>query len=438
MRIASAMAGVAGVVAAIVGLASPAFAENWPGWRGPLHNGSSPETGLPLQWSTNRNVAWTAPLPGHGAATPAVWNDTVFVSTADTNRNLVLLAFDRTNGAVRWQRPLGTGDFSQGHNNLASPSPVTDGRIVCALYGSGDLAALDFSGRVLWARNLGADFGRFSIMWLYGSSPLLHDGRLYVQVLQRNPSSYKYSKDDRAERDSYLLCVDPATGKDLWRHVRRTDASDEAMEAYTTPVPFAGAKGEDLLAVVGGDYVTAHLAATGEELWRCGGLNPKRGRWMRVVPTPVAGAGMIFACGPKREAVIAIRDGGRGDVTSTHTAWTHGDVTSDCCTPLFYRGRLYLMDGDKKRIACLDPVSGAVRWTGVLPVGSILRASPTGADGRVYCLAESGEVVVLEAGDEFRILATAAMGDGPCRASIVVAQGRLFIRTSRRLWCIGG
>ena len=412
-----------------------ARAENWAQWRGPAFNGSSPETGLPVAWNTSNRVAWAAALPGMSGATPAIWGDSVFVSSPDAENNLRLLCLERRDGKVRWQRPLGAGNFVRGNNNLASPSPVTDGQAVYILFGTGDLAALDFTGKVLWARNLGADFGKFAIMWLYGSSPLLYNGKLYVQVLQRNPPTYPYAADAKPERDSYLLCIDPETGRDLWRHVRTTEAQDESMESYATPIPCTGPNGPELL-LVGGDCVSGHNPATGAERWRCCGLNPTGDHWRRVVPSAVTCGDLIFACGPKRGPLLAIRAGGHGTITDSHLAWK-SEVAPDVCTPLVYRNRLFVLDGDRKTLACLDPQSGEKKWQGALPVEGVIRASATGADGRIYCIAESGQVVVLDAGDEFKVLATAAMGEAPCRASIAVSDGQLFIRTAKHLYCIG-
>ncbi len=415
---------------------SSSGAADWPQWRGPFHNGTSDETGLPVSWTATEGVAWTAPLAGMSASTPVIAGGFVFASSAETNGNLVLHCLDARDGAHRWTRTLGEGDLVIGRNNLASPSPVTDGRRVFALYATGDLAALDTAGKVLWTRNLAKESGKFAHMWIYGSSPLLLDGRLYVQVLQRNPPTYKHAVDDRPERQSFLLCVDPDTGRDLWKHVRATPAVEESMESYATPVPHDGPGGREIL-LVGGDCVTAHRPDTGGEIWRCFGLNPKGQRFNRVVPSVAALDGRIFACCPKKGPVLGIRDGGRGDVSATHLAWSTEAITADVCTPLPYRGRLYVVDGDRKEIACLDPATGTETWHAKLPVTSILRASPTGADGRIYCLSENGEVVVLAAGDEFKVLSTVPLGDGPCRASIAVAGGRLHIRTASKLVCVG-
>lgn len=412
-------------------------AENWPHWRGPFFNGSTPEKNLPTTWSATENVLWKTPLPGQSGATPIIWDDHVFVSSPDAQKNLNLICLNRVDGKVRWQKQVAVGDRTIGRNNMASSSPVTDGNTVFAMFGTGDLAAYDFSGKELWARNIGKDFGKFAIMWLYGSSPLLYHDKLYVQVLQRNPpSDYAHAIDDKPTRESYLLCIDPKTGKDLWRHIRPTQAKMESNEAYTSPIPFQGKNGTEII-IVGGNCTTGHNTESGEELWRCDGLNAKDGQWMRTVPSPVTGAGMVFASAPKREPVFAIKSGGKGNITATHVAWKFEEYPSDCVTPLFYQEKLFVLDGDKQMMTCLDPKTGNKLWQGNLGVRDIFRGSPTGADGKIYCYSERGTVVVLEAGKEFKILSTIPMGEEPCRSSISAAHGDLFIRTAQNLYCIG-
>jgi len=426
------MLGAAGVFAAAV------QAENWPQWRGPYFDGSTTEKSLPVEWSKTEHVAWASPLPGHSGATPVVWDDSIFVSSPDPQNNLLLLCLNRKDGKVRWQKVVGTGDRDKGRNNMASPSPVTDGKSVFVLFGTGDLAAFDFSGKELWTRSLAKDYGRFAINWLYGSSPLLCQGRLYIQVIQQTPvpADYAQAQDGKPDRDSYLLCLDPKTGTNLWRHVRPTDATSEAMEAYSTPIPCGGRNGTEIL-VVGGDYTTAHSPETGAEIWRCGGLNERKQEYWRIVPSPVAAGGLIIACGPKRDPVLGIRDGGKGLVTDTHIAWRFREFPSDCATPLFYQSKLFVLDGDRQMITCLEPQTGEKLWQGNLGLREIFRASPTGADGKIYCVSENGTVVVLDAGPAFKVLATIRMGDAPVRSSIAVAGGQLFIRTARILYCIG-
>ena len=424
----------------LAALTLTARADNWPQWRGPLFNGSSSEKNLPETW-TKETVQWTAPLPGPSGATPAVWGDHIFISSPDTQKNLLLVALDRKDGKVRWQKQIATGDLTVGRGNMASPSPVTDGKSVFVLYGTGDLAALDFDGNITWQRNLGADYGRFAIMWLYGSSPLLFDGKLYVQVLQRNPvpNNYPALAGGDPARESYLLALDPATGKTLWKTARPSDAKMESSESYATPTPAIGADGKAQLLVVGGNCLTGHDPSTGAELWRGYGLNPKDGEWMRIVASPVSAAGLAIACGPKKEPMLAFRTDGKGDITTTGLAWKNEErKTPDVCTPAFDGQRLYVVDGDGHTLTAYDPTTGEKKWTGELPDRTVIRSSPTVADGKIYIVNEKGTVMVCAAGDEFKLLATIPMGDPEgTRASVVVSNGQLFLRTTQALYCVG-
>jgi len=210
----------------------------------------------------------------------------------------------------------------------------------------------------------------------------------------------------------------------------------ESQESYASPIPCVGKSGPEIL-MVGGDCATASDANTGEELWRCGGLNSRNDSTFRIVPSPVFADGIVVACAPKHEPVFGIKDGGKGLVTDTRVAWSFREYPSDCVTPLYYKGKLFVFDGDKDMMTCLDPKSGTKKWEGNVGVREIFRASPTGADGKIYCIGERGTVVVLSAGDEFKILATIPMGEEPVRASIAAADGHLFIRTAQNLYCIG-
>jgi outer membrane protein assembly factor BamB len=306
------------------------------------------------------------------------------------------------------------------------------------MFATGDLAAFDFSGKELWHRNLAKEYGRFAIQWIYGSSPLLYGGKLFVQVLRSKPrgDNSGLASGNQADLGAFLLCIDPATGADVWRQARPTDALGESQEAYSSPIPCAGPGGPEIL-IVGGNYVTAHAAANGDELWRCGGLNVRNERSWRIVPSPVVANGVVVVCGPKRDPVLGVKDGGKGLVTETNIAWQFREFPSDCVTPLAYQDKLFVLDGDRQMLTCLDPKTGEKAWQGSLGVREIFRASPTGADGRIYCVSENGTAVVLDAGAAFKILATIPMGEGPVRASIAAAQGQLFLRTAKNLYCVG-
>ena len=419
------------VAAGLIGTAPvPCLAENWPQWRGPFLNGSTTETNLPEHFSKTENVLWSAPLPGPAHATPIIWNDSVFVNSPDADGNLLLLCLDRTTGNVRWQKQVGAGNRTKGRNNMASPSPVTDGQTVWTIFGTGDLAAYDFSGKELWTRHLTKEYGPFVINWLYGCTPLLYKGRLYVEVLRRGPA------------ESFILCINPQTGENIWRHVRPTDAIQESQEAYSTPMP-CECNGKTQIVIVGGDYVTGEDAATGEELWRGGGLRNFRQRsTSRLVPSPVIADGLIYVCGAKGNPFLAFHQCGSGDITTNGLAWSSKEYSTDCVTPLFYQDKLLMLNGDRQLMVCFEPATGEVKWKTPLGVDEIFRASPTGADGKIYCFGERATAVVLSAADG-KVLSTISMNDGDqsdeglSHSTIAAAEGCLFVRTPAHLYCIG-
>ncbi|HSU65401.1 MAG TPA: PQQ-binding-like beta-propeller repeat protein, partial [Tepidisphaeraceae bacterium] len=316
-----------------------------------------------------------------------------------------------------------------------SPSAVTDGKLVWFYFGTGDLVACDLDGNVKWSRNIQKDYGPFNIQWIYASSPLLYQGRLYIQVLQRDVPPKGPASGPPA--DSYLLAMDAATGKDLWRHIRPNAAVEESKESYGTPIPYTD-NGHTEILLVGGDCMTAHDPDTGKEVWRCGGWNPQKiGHW-RIVSSPVAVDGLVITCPPKGGAIFAIKDGGNGDVTQTNVAWKNPDLSSDAAVPLVYKDHLYVLNGDKKKeLFCVEPKTGKILWTNTLGGKSVFRASPTGADGKIYCLNEAGQVFVLSA-DEPKVLSTAELGGTANHATVAVADGEVFVRAGDKLYAFKG
>ena len=409
-------------------------------------NGSSSETGLPIQFSPTENVKWSLDLPGISGATPIIWGDKVFVMSPDAQKDQWLICVGRTDGKVLWKQKLAGGMLDKGRGNSTSPSPVTDGKTVWALVGTGQLAAFDMDGKALWQRDLGKDYGAFNIMWVYGSSPLLFAGKLYVQVLQRTPADGGYpGVTDKGDRESYLLALEPATGKTLWKHVRPTDAKLESMESYASPIPHTvGGKSQILLA--GGDVLSGHDPETGAELWRGGGINPKRGEWMRIVPSPVSAGDVAFVAGPKQSPAIAYKTDGKGDVSETGKAWTFDEKrTPDCATPAYHDGKLFVFDGDSHTMIVMDAKTGAKVWQKALENldkskgKEVFRASPTIADGKIYNIGERGTVVIQNAADGTQLAVIPMSTGGPegVRSSIAVSGGNLFIRTVDKLYSIG-
>src|SRR5215468_3819472 len=285
-----------------------AQAQNWPQWRGPNLNGWSSEKNLPFKWSTEENIVWKLALPSWSGSTPIIWRNLIFLNVADGD-NLFLWCVDRKKGEVVWKKQLGSGNVKMRKQNMSSPSPVTDGTNVFVMTGTGILKGFDFTGAELWARDIQKDYGRFGLNWGYGSSPLLHGDSLFVQVLHGM----------RTADPSYVLRIDAASGKTMWRVERPTRARMESPDSYTTPALLRyGATTE--IVITGGDVVTGHDPATGKELWRIRGLNPTNRPDGRIVASPLVVGATVIA--PSREnPILAIKAGARGDATDTHTIW---------------------------------------------------------------------------------------------------------------------
>jgi outer membrane protein assembly factor BamB len=323
---------------------------------------------------------------------------------------------------------VSVGYTSNKRNNLASPSPVCDATRVIYTYGSGDVVAFDHAGTQLWKRNLQKDYGKFSVEWLYGSSPLLLKDRLYIQLLNRDDA-----KGNSEQTSSYLLAVGAADGKDVWKHARVTEAKGESQESYSTPIPFT-VKGRELIALIGGDCATAHDPMSGEEVWRFAGLNPgHQGNW-RNIPSPVVADGRVVVPAGRGAKLYAIPGDLAGTVGIERAAWSSGELNTDVCVPLSYHGKLYVLDGDRKKVSCVDPATGTVQGTLALETTAVLRASLTAGDGKLYVQNEAGDCWVLNA-DHLAVLAKTSLGsEGACRASIALAHGSALVRTGSKLY----
>jgi outer membrane protein assembly factor BamB len=400
---------------------SAVSAENWPQWRGPNLNSTSGETGLPEKWSARDNIAWKIPLPAWSGATPIVWGDFIFLNVSERG-SLYLWCIDRRGPAVAWKKLLGDGDHKQMKQNMSSPSPVTDGKNVWVMTGTGVLKAFDFSGNEVWGRNIQSDYGRFGLNWGYASSPLLHDDSLYVQVLHGM----------RTRDPSYLLRIDKKTGKTLWRIERHTPALFESPDSYSTPI-IARTGNETQLIVLGGDVVTGHDLKTGEELWRMKGFNPSNDGGHRTVASASFQEGIVYA--PSRERPVqAFKIGGRGDITKSNLLWQFNNGP-DVPTPVV-DGKYYYSINDRGIMYCLDAKTGAPVYGAKRIKPGTYSASPILADGKIYITNEDGLTSVVKAGPQFEVLAENDVNDY-CLSTISVSEGQLFLRTAQALYAIG-
>jgi outer membrane protein assembly factor BamB len=416
------------LVTTFVTAAVTVSADNWPQWRGPLATGAAASTvkNLPEKWAvaTGENIAWKVAMPSRSGATPIIWQDTIFLNVAaqPDSGDIELWSLNRATGAVNWKRPIAAGNYRINKQNMSSPSPVTDGRTVWVLTGVGILKAFDFKGAELWSRDIQKDYGAFGLNWGYASSPLLDGGMLYVPVL------HGMKTDD----PSYVLKIDGKTGKTLWRVERPTAARAESPDAYTTPAVLEY-EGKKEIVVTGGDVATGHDPATGKELWRVGGLNPTNAGNYRIVASPIVAGGLVIA--PTRiRPMIAIKPGGRGDVTATHTAWSF-DRGPDVPTPVSDGELLYCVS-DRGVVEVLDVKTGAVVYGPERLRPAIYSASPVLADGKIYVTSEEGVTSVFRAGPKFELLAENASEEYTL-STIAVARNQLFLRTEKHLYAIG-
>lgn len=418
---------------------SPTHAGNWPQWRGPTGDGVSGEVDLPIVWAdgsgVQSGVRWKCKLPEWGTSTPAIWEDAVFLTSHVDDRELVLIKINKTTGKIEWTRRVGTGSCLRGppgsyrgrqkfhrDHNLATPSPVTDGRLVVVHFGGGELAAYDFQGQQLWSRNLQEDHGRYTIWWGHANSPVLY-GDLVISVCMQD------SCHDLSEKlsPSYLVAHHKLTGKQKWKTMRMTAATRENCDSYTTPI-FRRLDDRPEMIVMGGQVLDAYDPADGKRLWHLGELVGNR-----VIPNPVAAHGMIYITQGMRRAMLAVKVGGPGERSRDDVVWTLEQGTSDSPSPVVWGEHLYFVN-NYGIIRCLDAHTGHLKWKQRIP--GEYRASPLAAEGRIYLLNTEGLATVVSASPRYDRLTENRLDDQTI-ASPAVSDGRIFIRGRKWLYCLG-
>jgi outer membrane protein assembly factor BamB len=412
---------VMAVALVVFGTSPVVRAENWPQWRGPSLNGVSGEANLPVQWSPTQNIAWKLALPTLSGSTPIVWGDRIFLNVAEKG-SLFLWSVDRATGLPLWKQHLGDGDRREMKQNMSTPSPVTDGRSVWVMTGTGVIKAFDFAGKEIWARDIQKDYGRFGLQWGYGSSPMLYEDSLFVQVLHGT----------RTDDPSYVMRISKANGRTIWRVERPTRAQWESPDSYTTPALLRYANTTEVV-ITGGDVVTGHDVSTGKELWRADGLNPGNDSGNRIVASPVIHGDLIIA--PSRERpLLALKPGGRGNVTASHVLWSFNNGP-DVPTPVTDGSYLYIVN-DRGIMWCVDAKTGREIYGRQRLRPSTYSGSLVLADGKLYVTNEDGLTSVVRAGPKFEVLAENNFDDYTL-SSPAISDGQIFIRTAGALWAIG-
>ena len=399
-----------------------ATAENWPQMRGPRGTCATDAQNLPVELGPDKNVIWAVELPDHSAATPAVWDEHIFVLTPD-GEDVYLLALD-LDGNERWRRLIGTGNRKlgfNGKNNYATPSPAADGQHVWQLAGSGDLKCFDFDGNEAWSVNLNEMFEPYHSLFGIGFTPLLYGDALYIPYLHQG--------------NSFVAALDKSTGKLLWRTERTTSAEEESKDAYSSPCVFEYADRAEIV-ICGADLATAYDSRTGEEIWRHGGINPDNNKTLRIVVSPLADSQRVYVCSAKRGPVHAVRPGGKGDVTESHRLWTRLQDTPDVPTPAIDDGLFYMLR-ENGVLSVLEADTGEEVYSQrVAARGGAFSPSPLVADGKVYLASEGGILAVVAAGRKFEKLAENDLGEMMMATPVAVGD-RLYVRTSGHLYCFG-
>jgi outer membrane protein assembly factor BamB len=397
--------------------------DTWSQWRGPTGDSIAPGRGLPLKWSKTDNIQWKTPLPGWGTSTPAVWHNAVFVTTQDQD-NLLLLRLNSNTGAIDWQREVGKGTPRRSgalgkfrfHNehNMASPSPVTDGKYVWVHFGNGELACYDFAGTLVWLRDLTKDYGFYSIWWGHANSPLLVDDLLISACMQ----------DPKDGGKSYLVAMDKLTGKERWFKSRDTGAKAEPADSYTTPL-LSRRQGRTELIVFGGNVLDAYEPRTGAQIWHCDIFKGNR-----VISGPTLVGDTVYAVQGMKGPLFAVRTGGSDDVTATHVRWKYTGPTPDAASPVVANGLVFLAT-NTGFVICVDAEDGKEVWKQRL--GDAFRATPLVADGKIFFFSMEGKATVVEAAREYKMIAQSDLGD-TIMASPAAIRNSLLIRTKGYLY----
>ncbi len=395
----------------------------WRSWRGPTHDGVSVAKNLPDVWSESENTLWKAPLPAAGSSSPIVVEDKVLV-TVEHDKAVHLLSFG-TNGKELWKRKVcETNGKGNGERTNASSTPSSDGNGIFVTTGTGEVAAFDLSGKEKWRFNAQERYGKFRYGFGFHSTTLLHEGRLYLQLIHTAAQ--------------LVVGVDAITGKELWKVERKSDGVAECLHSYASPTVHR--HGDlNVLITHGNDYCIGHDPETGKELWRVAGLNPKDryNRTLRFVASPVASKGVLVAPSAKNRGVSVVRlseakglieEGGAGEL------WRMDRGTTDVTSPLLYEGLLYLCK-ENGTVLCLDAGTGEQLYQERFH-GQTYRGSPVAANGRILFTARDGTFTVLKAGRTYEVIAKNKLDD-QFTASPAIAGERLYLRGYKYLYCIG-
>jgi outer membrane protein assembly factor BamB len=416
----------------LIGLvAGIAWAENWPRFRGPTGQGISAESNLPIAWTDQSHVAWKTALPGEGWSSPIVWDDHVFVtSTTDSGVNCHVICLERHSGRILWDTTVfqQVPQHKERKNSYASPTPVTDGEHVYAVFGDGSIVALDLDGNVSWTNREVKFYSRHGL----GASPILYHERLIMPFDGSNRVSKAGSWPNNSDEErlgwqipwdkAFIVALDAKSGQRLW-----TANRNKSRIAHVTP-NILYEQGAAQIISTAGDAIQGFEPETGKLIWTV--YSQGEG----VTPSFAMGNGLIFtSSGFEKTTLRTVRTGGSGDVTATHIAWEQPTGAPTQPSLLYVKPYLYTVT-DAGIAHCYEGETGQI--VGRSRIGGNFCASPVYADGKIYFLSEAGETTIVTAGPELTVVAKNPLNER-CLASIAISGGNLFIRTQSHLYCIG-
>jgi outer membrane protein assembly factor BamB len=391
------------------------IAKNWPRFRGPGGLGVSPYSNAPIKWdvASGEGIVWKTPVPLPGNSSPILWKDRIFLTGGEEGKHVVY-AFDAASGKLLWEKEAPSTPASQAKLEImedtgpAASTPVTDGRLVAAIFANGDVAAFDFDGKLAWSRSLGIPKNSYG----HAASLEIAGGRVLVQMDQGTAK----------EKLSKLMALDLSNGATAWE-VKR-----EMPSSWATPLAFE-AGGREQILTCGDPWAIAYAPADGKELWRAKCLRQDVG------PSPVFAEGMVYVVNTAPQA-SAIRPDGQGDVTASHIAWSGEDGLPDTSSPLVASGMLILLTSSGT-VTAYDAKAGKKLWE--KDFESTFQASPCMAGKYLYLFGseEEGKTWVAEPTPTGCNAVFETTMHEKCSASPAFADGRMFVRTKGNLYCIG-
>jgi outer membrane protein assembly factor BamB len=399
------------VFLAIVNSFSILHAQNWPCWRGPNGDGTSLETNLPIEWDSEKNVVWKTEVPGRGYSSPVIWEDRLFtLSAIPEKQEKVLLCYNSSNGDLIWQKTVIKGEFEAKHNDnsFASGTPATDGKLVYVSLLDGEdvvVAAYDFDGNRVWEQRPGT----FSSPHGYSCSPVLYDGKVYI-----NGDSLG---------DSFVAALSQKDGRLIWRIPHPNPA-----HSFSTPI-FRDMAGKMQMIFCGNKQISSYNPDNGSRYWYIDGPSED------FCSTPVYNNKndllLISSAWPQRH-LLAIKPDGKGDVTDSKVVWrtTKGAyyVPSPVCTDDYLFSTM-----TNGRVHCIEVATGNILW--IEDLGKQY-SSPVLANGLVYMPNDEGMITVIKPGPTFQKIAQNSIGE-KMNASPAISNGRIYLRGYQHLFCIG-